>query len=85
VLVVAVRALRQILFSLSSHIPTDTLCLLSWCMHTSVSRRCSRHCVMCVDLPGAASQETDSDRQRDRVARRRYVSGFVRVSVALAI
>jgi hypothetical protein len=39
---------------------------------------------MCVDLPGVASQETVPGRQRDHVARRRYVSGFVIVSVALA-
>jgi hypothetical protein len=49
-----------------------------------VSRRCSRHCGMCVDLPGAALQEAVPERQPDHVARRRDVSGFVRVSVALA-
>ena len=39
---------------------------------------------MCVDLPGAASQATEPEQQRDHVACRRYVSGFDTVSVALA-
>ena len=39
---------------------------------------------MFVDLPGAASQETVPERERDHLACLRYVSGFLTVSVALA-
>jgi hypothetical protein len=39
---------------------------------------------MFVDLPGAFLQGAAPLRQRDHVARRRVVSAFVRVSVALA-
>jgi len=39
---------------------------------------------MCVDLPGAASQVPVPEQQLDHIARRREVSGFVIVSVALA-
>jgi hypothetical protein len=39
---------------------------------------------MSVDLPGAVSQVPVPERQRDRIACGRNVSGFVIVSVALA-
>jgi hypothetical protein len=39
---------------------------------------------MCVDLPGAVSQETGPPEQSDHIACGRDVSGFVIVSVALA-
>ncbi len=39
---------------------------------------------MCVDLPGAASQDPATRVQSDHVARRRDFSGFLIVSVALA-
>jgi hypothetical protein len=39
---------------------------------------------MCVDLPGAASQESAIELERDHFACLCYVSGFLTVSVALA-